>query len=81
MALFSLNCLFAIEMLKNKTLPILSTAWYNKKSEATFSDIIAFVRRSIWSKNHFNDSRFEGEYMKITPEQWEGLLDQLVWAA
>lgn len=81
MALFSLNCLFAIEMLKNKTLPILSTAWYNKKTEATFSDIIAFVRRGIWSENHFNDSRFEGEYMKIRPEQWEGLLDQLVRAA
>jgi hypothetical protein len=47
MALFSLVCLCAIEMLKNQALPILSTAWYNKQSEATFSDIIAFVRRSI----------------------------------
>lgn len=81
MALFSLNCLFAIERLKNKTLPILSTAWYNKKSEATFSDIIAFVRRSIWSKIHFNDLRVDGDYMKIKVEQWEGLLDQLVRTA
>ena len=38
MALFSLICLFAIEMLKNQSLPILSTAWYNKKGEATFSE-------------------------------------------
>lgn len=67
-------------MLKNKTLPILSTTWYNKKSEATFSDIIAFVRRCIWSESHFNDW-FEGEYMKIKPEQRESLLDQLVRAA
>ena len=81
MALFSLVCLFAIEMLKNQSLPILSTAWYNKKSEATFSDILAFVRRSIWAKNYFNDSGFDGEYMKIKPEQWESLLDQLVRAA
>jgi hypothetical protein len=81
MALFSLVCLFAIEMLKNQTLPILSTAWYNKKSEATFSDIIAFVRRSIWAENYFNDSRFDGDYMKIKPDQWESLLDQLVRAA
>jgi hypothetical protein len=81
MSLFSLVCLFAIEMLKNQSLPILSTAWYNKKSEATFSDILAFVRRSIWAENYFNDSRFDGEYMKIKPEQWESLLDQLSRAA
>lgn len=77
MALFSLICLFAIEMLKNNTLPILSTAWYAKKSDATFSDIIAFIKRSIWAKNYFNDSEFDGEYMKIKPEKWKTLLDQL----
>jgi len=81
MALFSLVCLFALEMLKTEALPILSTAWYNKKSEATFSDILAFVRRSIWAQNYFNDSMREAEYMKIKPEQWESLLDQLVRAA
>ncbi len=81
MAVFSLVCLFAMEMLKNQTLPILSTAWYNKKSEATFSDILAFIRRSIWAENYFNDSGFDGEYLKIKPEQWEGLLDQLTRAA
>jgi len=81
MALFSLICLFAHEMLKTKPLPILSTAWYNKKGEATFSDIIAFVRRDIWTENCFNDSRFDGEYMKIQHTQWEGLLDQLTRAA
>lgn len=74
-------CLFAIETLKNSALPILSTAWYDKKSEATFSDIIAFIKRSIWAKNYFNDSTFDGEYMKIKPEQWEALLDQLSRAA
>lgn len=81
MALFSLVCLFAVEMLKKQPLPILSTAWYNKKGEATFSDIMAFVRRSIWAKNYFNDSGFDGDYMKIKPEQWKSLLDQLVRAA
>lgn len=81
MTLFSLICLFAIEMLKNNALPILSTAWYDKKSDATFSDIIAFVKRSIWAKNYFNDSEFDGEYMKIKSEHWETLLDQLSRAA
>ena len=81
MALFSLVCLFAIEMLKKQTLPILSTAWYNKKSQATFSDILAFIRRRIWAENYFNDSMFDGEYMKIKPDRWESLLDQLVRVA
>ena len=81
MALFSLTCLFAIEMLKTKTLPILSTAWYNKKSDATFSDILAFVRRSIWAEKYFNDSTVEADYVKIQADQWETLLDQLSRAA
>lgn len=81
MSLFSLICLFAIEMLKNQALPILSSAWYNKKGEATFADILAFVRRDIWASRNFNDSRFEGEYMKIKPNEWESLLDQLSRAA
>lgn len=80
-ALFLLICLFAVEMLKSNALPILSTTWYDKKSEATFSDIITFIRRSIWAGNYFNDSTFDGDYVKIKSEQWESLLDQLSRAA
>ena len=76
-----IGVLFTIEMLKNQALPVLSTAWYNKQSEATFSDILAFVRRNIWAENYFNDSRIDGDYMEIKPEQWKTLLDQLVRAA
>ena len=71
----------ANEMLKTKPLPVLSTAWYNKKGEATFSDIIAFVRREIWTGNYFNDSWFDGDYVKIKPKRWKRLLDQLTQAA
>ena len=81
MSLFSLICLFALEMLKSKSLTVLSSAWYNKKGEATFADILAFVRRDIWATRNFNDSLFEGEYVKIKPNQWEALLNQLVQAA
>jgi hypothetical protein len=81
MSLFSLICLFAIEMLKHQALPILSSAWYDKKGEATFADILAFVRRDIWAFKNFNDSRFEGEYVKIKQDDWDTLLNQLVQAA
>jgi hypothetical protein len=81
MSLFSIICLIAIEMLKNKSLPVVSSAWYDKKGEATFSDILAFVRRDIWAARNFNDSRFEDEYVKIKADDWETLLNQLVQAA
>ncbi|MCX7124431.1 MAG: hypothetical protein NTU49_01495 [Gammaproteobacteria bacterium] len=81
MALFSLTCLFALEMLKTQVLPVAFTEWYNKKGQATFSDIIAFVRRSIWAKKYFNDSWFEEDYVKIRRDEWESLIDQLARAA
>jgi len=81
MSLFSLICLFAIDMLKKQTLTILSSAWYDKKGEATFADILAFVRRDIWAFRNFDDSRFDGEYMKIKTDEWEALLNQLSQAA
>jgi len=78
MALFSLICLFAVELLKKQTLPVLSTAWYDKRGEATFSDIIACVRRSIWAAQYFDDSGNKDESIEIEPQQWNNLLDQLV---
>jgi len=81
MALFSLVCLFAKEMLKTQSLPVASTAWYDKKGQATFSDIIALVRRSIWVKKYFDDSVSNDDYVKIRPELMNALIDQLVRAA
>lgn len=81
MALFSLVCLFAKEMIKTKTLSIAKTAWYDKKGDATFSDVIAFVRREIWASNYFNDSANADDSIKINRDTWETLMDQLVRAA
>jgi hypothetical protein len=81
MALFSLTGLFALEMSKTKLLPLQSTAWYDKKGDATFSDILAFVRRSIWAKKYFDDSAVDADYRKIRYTEWESLLDQLSRAA
>ncbi|OGT34678.1 MAG: hypothetical protein A3C44_05635 [Gammaproteobacteria bacterium RIFCSPHIGHO2_02_FULL_39_13] len=81
MALFSLTCLFALEMLKTKTLSVASTAWYNKKDHATFSDILAFVRRDILVSSHFNDSPNSHNFAKNDHAFWEALLDQVCHAA
>lgn len=81
LSLFSFVCLFGKEILQTQALPILSTAWYDKKGEATFSDILAIVRRNILVSSYFNDSVVEADYVKIKTQQWESLLDQLCLAA
>lgn len=81
MALFSLICLFAKEMLSGAALPISKTAWYNKKGNATFSDVIAYVRRCIWSEKYFYDSSNNNDIVKIKTETWKVLIEQLSRAA
>lgn len=54
-SLFSLVVLMAPEIIRTAPLFIRSSAWY-RKSEATFSDVIALVRRSIWISGFFTNS-------------------------
>lgn len=54
-AMFSIVVLMALELLKSKPMPVLNCAWY-KKSDATFSDVIALVRRHIWYSRNYNNS-------------------------
>lgn len=49
--LFSMVVLVAIQFVKKQPLQIFNSAWYQKK-EATFSDIIALVRRNIWASKY-----------------------------
>jgi hypothetical protein len=50
--LFSLITLTAAHMVKDTQLPILQTAWY-RKTDAAFSDVIALVRRHIWTAKYY----------------------------
>lgn len=52
LALYSLITLMGNEVYKEKGIKIESTAWY-KKREATFSDVLASVRREIWRESFF----------------------------
>ena len=53
---------------------------YDKKGELTFVDIIAVVRRSIWSKR-FSKSANHDDLVKIIDQDVELILDQLALAA
>jgi hypothetical protein len=47
LGLFSLVTLFAHHLLHGQPLPVRTAAWYHK-TQPTFSDTLAFVRRTLW---------------------------------
>jgi len=76
-ALFSLVCLMAHRLVAlGHALPIRVTAWH-RKSEATFSDVLAMVSRVLWAEKYFPPSSDPREPHQFYPEDWEVLLDQL----
>ena len=80
-ALFSLVCLMAHRLVAlGHALPIRVTAWY-RKSEATFSDVLAMVSRVLWAEKYFTHSADQPEPHEFPSEDWEVLLDQLASTA
>jgi hypothetical protein len=76
LGLFSLVCLMAYRLLDLMQLPLQSTAWYLKQ-EATFSDVLAFVRRAIWAGKYLDNSISPPDQVVFHRTEWETLLDQL----
>jgi hypothetical protein len=80
-ALVSLVCLMAHRLVaRGQALPIRVTAGY-RKSEATFSDVLAMVSRGLWAEKYFTNSMDQPEPYRLTPEDWDLLLDQLASTA
>lgn len=79
-SLFSMVVLVACELLKSKTMAIMDFAWY-KKSDATFSDVIALVRRHIWYARNYNDSSRIPKSSNYQDDLFETLLDLVCYAA
>ena len=77
MGLYALVTLIAIQMKALYELTPLSTAWYQKNNEITFSDVIAFVRRIIWSEKYFSKSRISSDTVKIERSEFNLLINQL----
>lgn len=82
MGLFSFVTLVALKMHQIKPLISMETAsWYDKKGDLTFSDIIAVVKRSIWSNKYFSKSRDPLDFEKYTDKTINSLIYQLSLAA
>lgn len=79
-ALYSVIALLAARLLAADPLPVRRAACYAKES-ATFSDTIAYVRRWLWSKNHFSMSEKGADLIKVPRALVECLTDALCYAA
>ena len=78
--LFSLVTLMAVRMVTDGQLPVAQTAWY-RKEQATFSDVIAFVRRKLWAARYCVDSLSQPQSTEFVSDFINQLLDNLSEAA
>ena len=80
LGLFSFVTLLAHRLTANRPLPVRSAAWYTK-SEATFSDVIAFVRCYLWTHTNFVQSQVQTGPIPIPAAVLHGLVDVLCYTA
>ncbi len=79
LGLFSLVTLLAHLLTESKPFPVRSAAWY-VKTEPTFSDAIALVRRHLWTRTKFTNSPTHTGFVEIPASVLHGLVDSLCYA-
>jgi hypothetical protein len=80
LGLFSLITLLAHHLRGDDPLPVHSAAWY-VKPEATFSDVIGFVRHYLWTHIEFVNSGGKTRPPAISNTVLHGLVETLCYAA
>ena len=80
LGLYSLITLLAHEWAAQQPLPVRTAAWYHKE-DATFADVIAFVRRAIWGRLNCMRSTSDPDWVLIPRQSAERLMDTLCYAA
>jgi hypothetical protein len=80
LGLFSLVCLIAHHLTAAMKLVPNSTAWY-LKTQATFSDVLTLVRRTIWAEKYFDKSVIQDDQLIIRRDDWQVIMDQLTSTA
>jgi hypothetical protein len=80
LALFSLVTMMALRLNPGGQIPVPATAWYHK-TEPTFADCLALVRRHLWRAWYPVNSVVEPEFVQFPREIFELLLTGLPLAA
>lgn len=75
-SVFSMVILMANRIIKDGEVPIQQYGWY-KKSEGTFSDVIAVVRRQIWESRYLAHSSRDHE-SSLFPDDFRDILIDIV---
>jgi hypothetical protein len=83
MGLFSIICIMANELRKNGNgmIKAISTAWYDKSDNITFSDTHTYVKQAITMGLYFNKSAQNDDFIKIPRQDFENLVNTLLMAA
>ena len=77
--LFSLIACAALQFYHNGELTPKSSAWY-KKSESTFSDLMAVMRRKTWGRKYLNSEKSPQQKL-FSQDDIQVLIDQLLGVA
>lgn len=80
LGLFSVVVLLAHRLTTGQPLPTRSTAWYTKR-EATFADVIAYVRRYLWLHVKFAHPLPNTRLVEFPASVLDDLVDTLCYAA
>ena len=80
LALFSLVTLLALRRSQGGPMPVETTAWYHK-TEPTFVDCLALVRRHLWRARYLVNSAAEAEFVQFPREAFDLWLTGLPLAA
>jgi len=83
MGLFSIVCLIADmqNKLANDLIQTSSSAWYDKQDNATFSDVLIYVKRLIIWEKYINVSGVNDDFVKIHRRELETLINHGLIAA
>jgi hypothetical protein len=78
LGLFSLIVILAQHLTGEQPLPVRATAWY-VKTEPTFADAIALVRRYVWTHTQFANSSPPTGLVEIPASMLTGLIDSVCY--
>jgi hypothetical protein len=79
--LFSLVCLMGLKLAQTSNIPVLISAWYDKKRQATFSDVLSFVKQAIVKEKYLNTSASNDDIVQIPWGEFKDLINCGVIAA
>lgn len=80
LGLFSLVTLLTHHLTQSQPLPVRSTAWY-AKSQPTFADALALVRRQLWIQSKCLNPHLTAGLEAFSPSLLDDLLQTLCYAA